>query len=474
MPAIQIPEKLEPVLHTKKRFVVLIGGRSSAKSETVARIILLRASTEGVDVLCGREYQNSIEDSVHKLLKQLILELDIDGFDITDKKIDYRLGNSFRFRGFARNSTAVKSAQNFKYSWIEEAQTLSQASIDDLLPTIRAEGSQLFFTANPGSSNDPFSKRFIVPFLREIKRDGFYEDDLHLIILANWRDNPWHGELEDQRVWDRENLSRAKYDHIWEGEFNDSVEDPLILAEWFDAAIDAHKKLGFEPTGVKVVSHDPSDTGDPRATALRHGSCVIDVDERLNVDINDACDWAMGIAVKERADLFTWDADGAGIGLKRQVRQSMNGKKVDYVMFKGSNGPDDPSKFYSNDGINEKRERQKTNKETFRNKRAQYYWLLRDRFYNTYLAVRKEKYIDPDRLISISSKIKNIQGLRSELCRLPLKPNHNGMIQLFTKQEMKSRLKIASPNMADAVMMSFIKPSTLSTSRTKIRFKSLW
>jgi phage terminase large subunit len=450
MPTIQIPEKLERVLTTKARFVVLIGGRSSAKSESTGRILTMKAQTEAADILCGREFQNSIDDSVHKLIKGLIKKLEINGFDITDKKIDAVTGGGFRFKGFNRNPEAVKSAQDFKYSWIEEAQTLSQQSIDDLLPTIRAEGSQLFFTANPQSSADPFSKRFIVPYLKDIRANGYYEDELHLIIMLNWRDNPWHGELEAQRLWDYEHLTRAKYDHIWEGEFNDSVEDPLILAEWFDACIDAHKKLGFEPVGIRFSSHDPSDIGpDDKAFAFRHGSVVLDLQEKIDGDVNEGGDWATGLAIKHNSDAFTWDCDGLGVGLNRQIEKAFHGKHTRISMFKGSEGVDNPDNIYNPvEGIQD----QKTNKEATKNKRCQYYQELRDKIWRTFKAVNGE-YHDPDTLISFDSSIECLSKLRSELCRMPIKPNPNGKFDLYTKQEMKTKFKYDSPNMADCVMM---------------------
>ena len=182
---IQIPEKALPILETRARRIVLIGGRGSAKSETVARVLILKADTEGADVLCGREYQNSIDDSVHKLLCAVIEKIEVPGAHITDKKIDFNGGGQFRYKGFARNSAAVKSAQGFKYCWIEEAQDLSEQSLRDLLPTIRAEGSQLIFTANPQASNDPFSRRFFVPFKLILDKQGYYEDEMHLIIVMN-------------------------------------------------------------------------------------------------------------------------------------------------------------------------------------------------------------------------------------------------------------------------------------------------
>lgn len=458
MPKIQIPEKLKKILTTEARLIVVIGGRSSAKSETVGRIALMKAQTEGADVLCGREYQNSIDDSVHKLIKGLIKKLDVEGFSITDNKIECLTGGGFRFRGFARNSDAVKSAQDFKYSWIEEAQSLSQQSIDDLLPTIRATGSKLFFTANPQSSADPFSQRFIVPFLDEIKRNGYYEDDMHLIIMANWRDNPWHGELEAQRLWDYENLSRAKYDHIWEGDFNDSVEDALILAEWFDACIDAHKKLGFDPVGLRMASHDPSDIGeDDKGFAFRHGSVLLDLQEKTTGNINEGGHWAANIAIDYRVDAFNWDCDGMGVGLNEQMTTAFDGKHTTLAQFKGSEGVDNPDSIFM-PADKKEIEGQKTNKQALKNKRAQYYFELRQRVYKTYEAVVKDKYRDPDELISFDGSLKLLTKLRSELCRMPIKENKNGLFQLYTKEELKKKFKFKSPNLADSVMMLMKAP----------------
>jgi phage terminase large subunit len=417
----------------------------------------MKSQTEQADILCGREYQNSIDDSVHKLIKSLIPKTGATGFNVTDKKIDCITGGGFRFKGFARNSEAVKSAQDFKYSWVEEAQSLSQQSIDDLLPTIRAAGSQLLFTANPQSSADPFSKRFIVPYLSELQSKGYYEDDLHLIIMINWRDNPWHGELEAQRLWDYENLPRAKYDHIWESAFNDSVADSLILAEWFDSCIDAHKKLGFDPVGMRMASHDPSDEGsDTKGFAFRHGSVVLDVQEKIDGDINEGCDWATGLAINHNVDAYTWDCDGMGVGLNRQVTKAFDGHQTIVSMYKGSEGVDFPENLFQPvDGS--MIQDQKTNKQALKNKRAQYYYELRERILKTHKAVNGQ-YFNPDDLISFDSRVTMLNKLRSELCRMPIKPNSNGLFELYTKPEMKSRFKIDSPNLGDSVMMLMRQP----------------
>lgn len=475
MPKIQLPSKFLPILNSERRFNVLIGGRDSAKSESMGRFLTMKAQTEGADILCGREFQSSIDDSVHKLLKMLIQDvLKVEGFNCLEQKIDCLTGGGFRFKGFARNSSAVKSAQGFKYSWIEEAQTLSKESIQDLTPTIRAEGSQLYFTANPKSSGDPFSKRFIVPYLKELMRDGIYEDDLHLIIVMNWRDNPWHGELEAERVWDKKNLPRAEYDHIWEGAFNDHVENSIIPAEWFDAAIDAHVKLGFQPKGVKVISHDPSDKGpDDKGLCFRHGSVILDVQDKSGLDVNEGCDWALDYAIDEQADVYIWDCDGLGVSLRRQTLKAIAGKKMQHVEFRGGKGVDNPKQTYQKVDSHSNT-KAKSNEETFKNRRAQYYWMLRDRFYNAYQAVEKGVYIDPDEMISLSSDISNMAALRAEVCRIPRRPNGAGLIQIMSKEEMaRQKPPLPSPNMADSLMMSLATPPP-NKADMKLHFASVY
>lgn len=454
MPGMQIPECFGRILTTKARFIVVLGGRGSGKSESLARILLMKCQTEGADILCGREHMNSIADSVHKLLSSVIDVTGAKGFKVTDNKIDCETGGGFRFRGFSRNPESVKSAQNFSYAFIDEAQVLSDESIKNLLPTIRAEGSQLFFAANPRSAEDPFSKRFITPYLSHLYQHGYFEDDLHLIILANYNSNPWFPEsLEAQRQWDYENLPRALYSHIWLAEFNDSVESALIRSEYFDACVDAHLKLGFKPLGARIASTDPSDIGeDSKGFAFRHGSIVLDVQEKTTGDINEGGDWAVDLALKHGVDAFSFDADGMGVGLNRQISKAFDGKHTIVSMFKGSESPDFPDAIYQPAESSEV-QGQKTNKEVFRNKRAQYYFELRDRVYRTYRAVEFGEYADPDQMISFSSDIPAIQALRSELCRMPIKPNGNGLCELYTKEDMKKKFKFKSPNLADSVMM---------------------
>lgn len=464
MPSMQLPRKLLPFLEKKKRFKIAIGGRGSGKSMSFANICLMDAQTKNIKTGCFREFQNSIDDSVHSLLSSEIGRLELQGFEVQNNKILYEGQVAFKFSGLARNPSAIKGMFGFTRFWVEEAQTISIKSLKDLTPTLRTEESEIWMSANPQSSADPFSQRFIKPFEKELNRDGYYEDDLHLIVKINYSDNPLFPEvLRQEMEYDKQKLTRAEYLHIWEGHFNDEVEGSIIPVDWFDAAIDAHKKLGFKPKGAIIAAFDPSDEGgDSKGFAVRQGSVVLNVCEKEQGDINQGCDWACDLAHDFKSDVFLWDGDGIGAGLKRQISSYFDGRKVDLEIFKGSEAPEKGMSLYKEG---------RKNKDTFRNKRAQKYWELRDRFYNTFRAVNGE-YTDPDEMISLSSDIKDIDQLRAEVCRVPKRPNPNGLIQIRSKPEML-KMGIPSPNMADALMMTMHAPNVVESSET-IGFTSYW
>lgn len=468
-------EKLEPVFTRPKRFIVLIGGRGSGKSIAVGDIGLIDMHDRGANFMCLREFQASIADSVHSLMTEEAERLELDGLDATERAIRFNHnGASAKFAGLARNPESVKSAYGFNLWWCEESQFLSEKSLKTLTPTARNKPKKglpgemvevggdevdmsqvrLIFTGNPASSEDPFSQRFIVPFQDSLHRNGIYEDDMHLVIRLNWNDNPWFNEsgLEQERQFDLANLPRSTYDWIWEGGFNDEIENALIRAEWFDACIDAHLKLGMKPMGITRVSHDPSDLGsDPKALCVRKGNVITEVVDRDDLDVNEGSDWALSVAVAENADQYIWDVGGMGVALKRDVNAVLAGKKCQVYEFNGAHAVERPDGIYEPSGANNFRE--KTNKEISRNLRAQCYLRLRDRIYRTYRAIVHGEFCDPDKLISLSSECQNLGGLRSELCRLPIKPDPLGF-KLYTKEEMRKKFKVRSPNLADCVMMT--------------------
>lgn len=496
-PGLYIAEKIEPVFTRPKRLTVLYGGRGSSKSISIGDLSAVQVHDEKRSVMCLREFQSSVADSVHGLVKGSIDRLSLDGFDVKDKGIYHANGAQCRFNGIARNPDAIKSLIGYPNFWVEEAGFLSSKSLQTLTPTARRgpvhglpgtarktdvsgvdlSKVRIIFTGNPGSSADPFSQRFIVPFEHHLETYGIYEDELHLIIKINYDDNPWYedSELESERQFDEKNKSSAEYNWIWKGMFNDEVDNSIIKVDWFNAALDAHKldhlKKAFEPRGIIRSAHDPSDEGgDDKAYACLHGSIFKNVIFNDKGDVEDGVRWSIGLAKGHGADYYIIDGDGMGAGCKGQISAELKGGTIKRHMYYGSakgSGQDNASKIWEPSGMDGEPgqdEKRKTYADTFVNNRAQYGISLAQRFFNAYKCVVKGEYVDPDEMISIDvSGVVDQDGepaidqLRSEVCRVPLKPTNNGLKQLLDKKAML-KLGIPSPNGYDVMTMCLWVP----------------
>jgi len=160
---IQIPSELSRLLDKDWREAAVYGGRFSLKSHTVARILLIRARQSKIRVGCFREFQNSISDSSHQLLSDLIKQYELTDFVVTDKSIVNTVnGSDFLFKGLRRNEQSVKSIEGIDIAWVEEAQTVSESSIEILTPTVRKDGSQIIYTYNRLLEEDPVHKRLVI------------------------------------------------------------------------------------------------------------------------------------------------------------------------------------------------------------------------------------------------------------------------------------------------------------------------
>lgn len=160
---IQIPSELARLLDKDWREAAVYGGRNSLKSHTVARVLLIRAMQEKTRVFCGREFQNSLADSSWQLLADLIHQYALNEFRVTrDGIYNIRNNSDFLFRGLRNNVQSVKSIEGIDIAWIEEAQTVSSASIEVLTPTVRKPGSQIIYTYNRLKPDDPVHERIVV------------------------------------------------------------------------------------------------------------------------------------------------------------------------------------------------------------------------------------------------------------------------------------------------------------------------
>jgi phage terminase large subunit len=252
----EFPSKAQVLFNPPKtRYRVLYGGRGGAKSWAVARALLIKAAKTPLRILCAREYQISIKDSVHKLLSDQIVALELTSFyDITQNAIRGKNGSEFAFVGLKNNIANVKSYEGIDICWVEEAQTVSRNSWKTLTPTIRKDNSEIWVTFNPELETDETYQRFVV-----------HQPPDAVVQKINWSDNPWFpdslkSEKEALKARDEE-----AYNQVWEGMCRTSVDGAIFGAEMAKAETENRiMKVPYDPT--KPV-HAVCDLGWADATA---------------------------------------------------------------------------------------------------------------------------------------------------------------------------------------------------------------
>lgn len=431
---IQFPPKFKPLFQPDWRFIIFYGGRGSGKSFNIARALILRAYTQPIRVLCCREIQKSISDSVIQMLADQIEMLGLQSFfDVQKTQIIGQNGSRFTFAGLKTNITSIKSMTGINVVWVEEGENVSKESWDVLIPTIREEGSQIIVSFNPKNILDDTYQRFVIN-----------PPERCCSMLVNWQDNPYFPKelLEDmEQMKERD---PELYLHVYEGQPVADSELAIIKPVWIEAAVDAHLALKFEPLGRKVVGFDVADEGaDANAVCFAHGSVVLDVEEWKGVDVIYSADKTYHYAIDKQADEVIFDSIGVGAGVKAHFNRI--NKRFSITGFNAGGEVLRKESEYANG---------KKNKDMFANVKAQAWWALRDRFYKTYRAVKCGDIYPQEELISLSSAIVDLDYLKAELSRPQVDYDNNGRVKVESKKEMKKR-GIPSPNKADALVMCF-------------------
>jgi phage terminase large subunit len=218
---IDTPRWFLPLLQPA-RYKAVWGGRGSGKSHAMAEYILERAVMAKTDIVCLREVQKSLQQSVKKLVESKIESMGIGHlFDIQHDLIKAKNGGIIIFQGLANHTAdSIKSLEGYDIAWFEEAQSCSQRSLDLLRPTIRKEGSELLFTWNPSKGTDP-----VDVFLRQDNPPG------SIVVRANYTDNPWLPDvLRNELEYDKRR-DPDKYAHIWLGEYQRNSE-ARVFKNW--------------------------------------------------------------------------------------------------------------------------------------------------------------------------------------------------------------------------------------------------
>lgn len=253
---IQFPSKLSP-LFTAHRYKVVFGGRGSGKSWGVARALLLQGIEKPLRILCCREIQKSIKDSVHRLLADQVVALGLEAqYHVYETEIRGTNGTEFLFSGLsAQTSISLKSYEGIDRAWVEEAQNVSKKSWDILTPTIRKAASEIWITFNPVLDTDETYQRFVVAPPTD-----------SVVIEMNYHDNPWFPPALDQERLHTLATSEEDYANIWGGQCRTSVAGAIYAREIMEAVKD--HRICAVPYDPRLKVHTVWDLGWNDSTSI--------------------------------------------------------------------------------------------------------------------------------------------------------------------------------------------------------------
>ena len=441
--ALQAPT-LNPVLKdfwlTPARNRVLYGGRSSSKSWDAAGFAIFLSNSCKIRVLCTRQFQNKIEESVYTLLKVQIARFGLSHrFRILENKIINRYtGSEFIFYGLWRSIDEIKSLEGVDIHWAEEAHLLTEEQWEILNPTIRKQGSQHWIIFNPRLATDYVYKRFVTN-----------PPPNTIIRQINYMENPFLSqtmldEIEAAKAEDYEN-----YLHVYEGVPLSDDEDSVIKRSHVMAAIDGHNALGIQISGIRRIGFDVADAGEDYCAMVEsYGSLNLWADQWKAKDdeLLKSCTKVWAKARESEAHII-YDAIGVGAtsGAKFNELNFEHKMSIPHQKFFAGGSVTKPDSSYQKSGIK--------NKDYFSNIKAQAWWLIADRFRNTFNAVRNGHSFNDDDMIFIDGNMPYLNQLIDELTSPKQDYDNAGRVKVESKKDLSKR-DVASPNLADAFIMA--------------------
>lgn len=431
---------LRPFWEKKARNRVLYGGRASSKSWDASGRATYLADNARLKILCTRQFQNRIAESVYSLLK-----LQVDRFRLNkrfeilrDRITNVATGTEFFFYGIHHSIDEIKSLEGVDILWIEEAHNLTEEQWEILNPTIRKEHSEIWIVFNPKLATDFVYKRFVVN-----------PPPNTLVRKINYDDNPFLSQTMLDIIEHAREEDYDEYEHIYLGVPRQDDDAVIIKRSWIMAAIDAHKALNLPVEGRHVIGFDVADGGVDKCTMLESIGPVVfwaDIWKAQEDELMKSCKRVYNKALNCGAKVV-YDSIGVGatVGSKFSEINEELGNNVEYEKFNAGGAVESPDDIYS--GLT-------ANKDMFLNLKAQTWWTVADRFRNTYNAIRNGQQFPDDQLISIDSSCPFLDQLIDELSTPKRDYDNNGKVKVESKKDLLKR-EIPSPNLADGFVMMY-------------------
>ena len=308
-------------------YKITFGGRGSGKSWSIASLLMQQLSAEKHNLVCCREIQKSLDDSVYKLCVETIKRLKLGGWNVLRDVLENENGSRVIFRGLKdlRAGNAIKSLEGYDRAWIEEAQSVSAESLQMLIPTIRMNGSEIWASYNPNTEEDAIESLKL--------REGA------VVVKCNWNDNPWFTEklAKDREADYKFNPDMAR--HIWEGEYLAQAENAVM------GRIAVHEAMQREVSdeGDYQLACDVARFGDDSTViGLRKGLKLKSLEELKGKSLVEICDRIEIVAGKNKSMKMKIDETGVGGGVV-DILKSRGYREVIGINF-GSK-PQDTDKF---------------------------------------------------------------------------------------------------------------------------------
>lgn len=404
---VKIPVKFKPLLTENYRYKLYWGGRAGGKSFAFADSLIIKARMGKFLIACVREVQNSIKDSVYKLLKDRAAYYGFDDFKFYEDRIENVLtGSKFIFKGLKdQNSQNIKSLEGVDVCWVEEGQSISKKSWDILNPTIRKKGSEIWISMNREEENDPIWKAL-----------ALNPDGRTLVVKVNYYDNPHCSEEIKYLALKCKAQNLEDYEHIWLGAPVKAGDNKLIALKDVMKAFDVKICVSTSPL---VIGVDIARFGDDKTVlCYRRGRYCYKIDAFSKLSTVDLANKLTNVINEDKPKRIFLDLGNTGAGVYDILKDRGFGKIVRGVNFGAK-------------AINEDR---------YVNKRAEMWGLA-----NEWLKSEEGVQVIRD------------DELLEDLCSVCKSYDYKGRLQLESKDKIKEHLG-RSPDKADAFVLTFAEP----------------